>query len=231
MGAWPDAKRSAFSSEAVARRRHDKRKAARSEERRENEAAMFAAARATSSSVRDRNHERNTRLYHQIMVELHGPAFRAWYEAMTGEQVDEWLVDVAMSPAEFIERFPKAGMSQVEWVEDRVRRIAEHDPWADPERRTQWGAALASCESHRERRRVLIRLGTPRWRNMDAMIAIYRRRAEIEQETGIPHDVAHIVPIVSPLVCGLHWEGNLRIVPARRIRSESDSFDHDSFIA
>ncbi|RQZ18126.1 hypothetical protein DIE15_08325 [Burkholderia sp. Bp9031] len=231
MGAWPDSKKSAFSSESVARSRKEKRKAARLDERRENEAAMFAAGRVVSSPIRDRNHERNTKLYRQIMAKLRGPEFSAWYEATTGESVDEWLSDVAMSPAEFIERFPKARMSQFEWVEDRIRRVAELHPWTDPERREQWGETVATCESYRERRRMLIRLGTPRWASMSAMIAIYRRRAEIEQETGVPHDVDHIVPIVNPLVCGLHWEGNLRIIPASHNRSKSNSFDPDPPIA
>ncbi|KVP19389.1 hypothetical protein WJ85_07835 [Burkholderia ubonensis] len=231
MCAWPDAKKSNFSSESVARGRKEKRKAARLKERCENEAGMFASGRTVSSPVRDQNHERNTKLLHQILEKLRGPEYRAWYEATTGEPVDEWLADVAMSPAEFIERFPKPRMSQFEWIEDRIRRVAERHPWTDPERRAHWGDAVATCESYRERRRMLTRLGTPPWASMDAMIAIYRRRAEIEQETGVPHDVDHIVPIVNPLVCGLHWEGNLRIIPASDNRSKSNSFDPDPPIA
>ncbi|PRH41094.1 hypothetical protein C6T65_17565 [Burkholderia vietnamiensis] len=227
MCAWPDARKSSFSSESVARDRKEKRKAARLKERRDNAAGMFAAGRIVSSPIRDRNHERNTKLLHQILEKLRGLEFRAWYEATTGEPVDEWLEDVAMSPAEFIERFPEPRMTQFEWIEDRIRRIAERHPWTDPERRAQWGAEIAACESYRDRRRMLIRLGAPRWANMSAMIAIYRERAKIERETGIPHDVDHIVPVVNPLVCGLHWEGNLRIIPARDNRSKSNSFDTD----
>ena len=60
---------------------------------------------------------------------------------------------------------------------------------------------------------------TPRWANKEAIDAIYRMAVEVTKETGIKHTVDHVVPLKSKLVCGLHWEGNLRVIT----RSENSS--------
>jgi hypothetical protein len=44
-----------------------------------------------------------------------------------------------------------------------------------------------------------------------------RRRTEA---TGVEHHVDHVVPLQSKRVCGLHWEGNMRVVPAYENRSK-----------
>jgi 5-methylcytosine-specific restriction endonuclease McrA len=49
---------------------------------------------------------------------------------------------------------------------------------------------------------------TPTWANEVALQAVYAEAAR----TGLQVD--HIVPLRSPLVCGLHWEGNLQLLTA-----------------
>ena len=74
----------------------------------------------------------------------------------------------------------------------------------------------------RNREQVMRRYATknkasPSWADRDAILAIYRRAAELTAETGIEHQVDHIIPILSKLVCGLHVHANMQIL----IKSEN----------
>lgn len=55
---------------------------------------------------------------------------------------------------------------------------------------------------------------TPAWADLDAIKAIYRQANRVSRETGIPHQVDHFYPLKSDVVCGLHNEFNLRVIPA-----------------
>jgi hypothetical protein len=77
---------------------------------------------------------------------------------------------------------------------------------------------------HASKRRKQVRIATPPWADMNAIKAIYIEAARISVETGIPHEVDHIIPLTHDLVCGLHCVDNLQIIPALDNRSKNNKF-------
>ena len=57
----------------------------------------------------------------------------------------------------------------------------------------------------------------PKWADEKKIKEIYANRP-------IGYDVDHIVPLQSPFVCGLHWEGNLQYLPKKENQSKKNRY-------
>lgn len=91
------------------------------------------------------------------------------------------------------------------------------------ERIREWKAKNPHKLTHYfHKRRAAELQAMPQWADLDAIEAVYAEAQRIQSETGVPQHVDHIVPILSPLVCGLHCEANLRIIPAAENMSKSN---------
>ncbi len=104
------------------------------------------------------------------------------------------------------------------YEKNRAARIAYATAWnkAHPERRREIGRAYkASLKGrvsdlrYKQGRNAAHRNGRVAWRNQAIIDRIYA----VAADNG--HTVDHIVPLRSPIVCGLHVENNLRIVTAK----------------
>jgi len=62
------------------------------------------------------------------------------------------------------------------------------------------------------RRRALLMQATPKWTNKEKILTFYIEAARLTQQTGIEHNVDHIIPLRSKIVCGLHCEANLQVI-------------------
>jgi hypothetical protein len=65
----------------------------------------------------------------------------------------------------------------------------------------------------------------PKWANREKMNAIYREARRLEKEDGIQRHVDHIIPLVHPLVSGLHCEFNLEILKAAENMAKHNHFE------
>lgn len=61
---------------------------------------------------------------------------------------------------------------------------------------------------------------TPQWADLQAIEAFYVEAARLSRETGVPHEVDHIVPLQGAEVSGLHVEYNLQIITRTENRSK-----------
>jgi hypothetical protein len=64
----------------------------------------------------------------------------------------------------------------------------------------------------------------PNWADKDTINKIYETANELTDKTGITYEVNHIVPVKHDLVCGLHVEYNLQIIPKTENKEKSNKF-------
>lgn len=106
-------------------------------------------------------------------------------------------------------------------VKRRMRETTRKWAAANPERKREMDLEFkvknpAKVTSYKARYRAARRQATPPWLT-DTQIAqieaVYEEARRLSQETGVPHEVDHIVPLAGKVVSGLHVPWNLRAIP------------------
>ena len=69
-----------------------------------------------------------------------------------------------------------------------------------------------------------VRQATPKWADTDRIEEIYKAARLSTETTGIKHEVDHIIPLINPIVCGLHIPANLQILSESQNKSKSNTF-------
>ena|SRR5213076_2589504 len=108
-----------------------------------------------------------------------------------------------------------------------ARKKAAYD--AAPERFkarvSRWQKANpAICNAKNARYYAQKTSATPYWADEGKIKDFYETATGLGMLTGEWHEVDHIVPINSPLVCGLHCEANLRVITASENASKSNRY-------
>ena len=81
------------------------------------------------------------------------------------------------------------------------------------------------CRAHWMARAARKRRAMPPWANTEDIKQVYAKAETMRRETGFEHHVDHIIPLRHPLVCGLHWEGNLQVLTRTANQEKGNKFE------
>lgn len=73
-------------------------------------------------------------------------------------------------------------------------------------------------------RRAGLERATPKWVDRREITAIYEQCASVTRQTGIRHEVDHIVPLRGKRVSGLHVPWNLCVITAAENSAKSNRY-------
>lgn len=90
---------------------------------------------------------------------------------------------------------------------EKIREFARKYAKSDRQRNPAKHATKAA------RRRLLVKQAIPTWADLSAINGLYFL-SDIFKRAGVILHVDHVVPINSDIVCGLHCEANLQLLPA-----------------
>jgi flagellum-specific peptidoglycan hydrolase FlgJ len=96
---------------------------------------------------------------------------------------------------------------------------------ANPEKQTAYSRRHyeANKEHYAEKcayRRTQRIAATPPWCDRSKIAELYLEAQRLTQETGVPHEVDHIIPLSGKRVCGLHIPQKMQIITRRQNRTK-----------
>lgn len=109
----------------------------------------------------------------------------------------------------------RLSLSHALWRSNNRQHVNEQSRLYQAQHRSYYTAKQAAYRAQK-------RLATPPWCEHDSVLAMYERAKQLSHETDVPHHVDHIVPLVHPLVCGLHCLANLQILTERDNKSKNN---------
>lgn len=104
-------------------------------------------------------------------------------------------------------------------LKNRDRRLENMAKWAKscPDKRASYKAV----------RRARKKSAIPNWltqEDLNTIKCLYTKAKELGAETGDRYEIDHIIPLVHPLVCGLHIPRNLQVISAKENRVKGNKF-------
>jgi uncharacterized Zn finger protein (UPF0148 family) len=94
---------------------------------------------------------------------------------------------------------------------------------SDRASKLRWSIANRHLEAAKQsKRRAVKRRAVPLWADADITKSLYHLARIYTDALGNEIHVDHIVPLQSDFVCGLHWHGNLQLLPGLENRMKSN---------
>lgn len=125
----------------------------------------------------------------------------------------------------WINKSTASGLSTYCKICTKAKREGKYDPdktkvknlvWRKNNRGRMKGYGIARAKQ--------TRLATPKWANMDKIEEVYKQRDALNLASNTVYHVDHIVPLKSKLVCGLHVEHNLQVLPELENKKKCNYF-------
>ena len=115
------------------------------------------------------------------------------------------------------------------YEKNKDKRLQQSRDWKknNPE------AAATMSRMAASKRNAKKKMATPPWltrEHLSIIRAIYAEAVRLTKETGVPHEVDHIVPLSGKTVSGLHVPWNLRAIPAKENNRIPRAWDHNQII-
>lgn len=112
---------------------------------------------------------------------------------------------------------------QAGWVQRNFEVYTEKNRLYDWMKRASRDAHFLESATNRSKlRRAATKAATPMWADFDRIREIYREARRLTLETGVKHEVDHIIPVQGKIVTGLHVPENLRVVTKAENRRKSN---------
>lgn len=143
--------------------------------------------------------------YHEYLDEwsLKNPDYHTDWYVKNREYKLQWRKDYIKNNPEKMQK------ARVRW------RLANPEKYKEFSRRGSKRARLnGRAALYDAKRRAAYLQAIPKWYELEqeAILSIYAECKQINLTSDVKHAVDHIVPLQSPLVCGLHTLANLRII-------------------
>jgi hypothetical protein len=107
---------------------------------------------------------------------------------------------------------------------EKARRVAQaaEETYDKAYHKAYLAANRGAYNARNAKRRAAKLQATPIWADHKAIKELYLEAAFLTKVIGEPYHVDHIVPLQSAIVCGLHWEANLRVIEGAKNNSKGN---------
>jgi len=103
------------------------------------------------------------------------------------------------------------------YEENKEQHLANSKAWYEANKHRKLETTTA-----REKRCIL---ATPTWADRELIKELYALAQKLTEQTGIPHEVDHVIPLQGETVSGLHVPDNLQVITQEENRRKSNKYD------